>query len=63
MGFNKLGADSKGVSGVNPKYLVTAKSGGTSLEISPFGNRHALDKESQLFWSTGVLEYWSTGKS
>ena len=46
LGFNRLVADSQGFSGVNPKYLATAESGGTSFEISPFGNRHSLLENS-----------------
>ena len=41
LGLIKEGADSKGLSGVNPKYLSTAKLSGISFEISSFRNRHS----------------------
>jgi hypothetical protein len=31
---------------------------GARLELNGFAG-----KDSELFWSTGVLEYWSVGKS
>ncbi|HUU40137.1 MAG TPA: hypothetical protein VMW42_04275 [Desulfatiglandales bacterium] len=31
LGFTEIGLDSHGLSGINPKYLTTSKSGGISL--------------------------------
>ena len=41
-GFAGKVADSYGLMGVNPKYLITAESGGISSEISSLRNSHSL---------------------
>ena len=42
--LRKGGANHESLGGINPIYVVTAKSGGICFEISPFENRHPLSE-------------------
>jgi hypothetical protein len=41
-GFAGKVADSYGLMGINPEYLITEESGGISFDISSFRNSHSL---------------------